>query len=200
MAASMSVFASNGLYAEPYSIIKIEDKNEKVVYSNQSEKRVVLDSATTYLLTTALETVVNNGTAKSVRKFYNGPAAGKTGTTQNYADAWFVGYSSSLSTAVWVGFDNPSKKLPKGFQYGGTVAAPIWGRMMSSISKKFPYLNSDFVQPTSVSETPLCVESGELATEFCGQTKSYLVNLENLPPRCRFHSPEEERYDVFYGW
>ena len=94
MAASMSVFASDGWYAEPYAIVKIEDKNGRVIYSNQNEKRIVLDSATTYLLTSALETVVNDGTAKSVRKFYNGSAAGKTGTTQNYADAWFVGYTS----------------------------------------------------------------------------------------------------------
>ncbi len=200
MAASMSVFASDGWYAEPYAIIKIEDKNSRVIYSNQNEKRIVLDSATTYLLTTALETVVNNGTAKSVRKFYNGNAAGKTGTTQNYADAWFVGYTPSLSTAVWVGFDNPSKKLPKGFQYGGTVCAPIWGRMMASISKKFPYMNSDFIQPISVGDTLLCVESGELATEYCKQTKLYQVNFENLPLLCRLHSAEEEHYDVFYGW
>ncbi len=142
--------------------------------------------------------MVNNGTAKSVRRFYSGLAAGKTGTTQNYTDAWFVGYTPSLSTAVWVGFDNPSKKLSKGFQYGGTVCAPIWGRMMANISKKFPNMTSDFVQPTSVVDTLLCTESGELATEYCKQTKLYLVNLENLPPRCRLHSPQEENYDVFY--
>jgi len=200
MAASMSVFASDGWYAEPYSIIKIEDKNGRVIYSNQNEKRIVLDSATTYLLTTALETVVNNGTAKSVRRFYKGTAAGKTGTTQNYTDAWFVGYTPSLSTAIWVGYDNPSKKLSKGFQYGGTVCAPIWGRMMASISKKNPHINSEFVQPTSVGNTLICVESGELATEFCMVTKSHPVNLENLPAPCRLHSPVEELYDVFYGW
>jgi 1A family penicillin-binding protein len=200
MAASMSVFASDGWYAEPYAIVKIEDKNGSVIYSNQNEKRVVLDSATTYLLTSALETVVNNGTAKSVRRFYNGAAAGKTGTTQNYADAWFVGYTPSLSTAVWVGFDNPSKKLSKGFQYGGTVCAPIWGRMMANISRKFSHLNSEFMRPTSVNDTLLCSESGEIATEYCKQTKLYPVNLEILPLPCRIHSPEEERFDIFYGW
>jgi 1A family penicillin-binding protein len=200
MAASMSVFASDGVYAEPFSIIKIEDKNGKVIYSNKNEKHVVLDSAETYLMTHALQTVVNNGTATSIRKFYNGPAAGKTGTTQNNTDAWFVGYTPSLSTSIWIGFDSPSKKLPKGFQYGGTVAAPIWGRMMGQISKKFTYMNSEFIRPTSVVDTLLCVESGELATEFCKLTKLYPVNLENLPPPCRIHSPEAERYDVFYGW
>jgi 1A family penicillin-binding protein len=200
MAGSMAVFASDGLYAEPFSIIKIEDKNGKIIYSNQNEKRYVLDSATCYLLTSALEKVVNSGTATAIRRFYKGPAAGKTGTTQNYTDAWFVGYTPSLSTAIWVGFDNPSHKLSRGFQYGGTVCAPIWGRMMASISKKYAYGNFDFTQPTSVGDTLLCVDSGELATEYCNQTKKYLVDLENLPPLCRLHSPEEERFDIFYGW
>ncbi len=200
MAASMSVFASDGIYVVPYSIIKIEDKNGKVIYSNKNVNQFVLDSATAYLMTTALETVVDNGTAKSIRNFYNGPAAGKTGTTQNYADAWFVGYTPALSTAIWIGFDNPSKKLPKGFQYGGTVAAPIWGRMMAGITKKFSQMGSEFIRPTSVADTFLCVESGELATKFCKLIKPYPVNIENLPPRCRMHSPEEERFDIFYGW
>lgn len=199
MASAISSIASE-VYAEPYSIIKIEDKNGNILYSNQNEKRIVLDSATTYLLTTALETVVDKGTAKSIRKFYKGPAAGKTGTTQNYTDAWFVGYTPTLSTAIWVGFDNPLKKLSKGFQYGGTVCAPIWGRMMASISKKFANINSGFIQPSSVADTLLCIESGELATEYCTRTKLYQVDLYNLPPRCRLHSPEEEHYDVFYGW
>ena len=200
MASSIAVFGSYGLYAEPYAITKIEDKDGRVVYSHQNDVRPVIDSATAYLLTTALETVVDNGTATSIRKFYNGPAAGKTGTTQNNTDAWFVGYTPSLSTAIWIGFDSPSKKLPKGFQYGGTVAAPIWGRMMGQISKKFTYMNSEFIRPTSVVDTLLCVESGELATEYCKLTKLYPVNLENLPPPCRSHSPEAEHYDVFYGW
>ena len=71
---------------------------------------------------------------------------------------------------------------------------------MASISKKFSYLNADFVQPTSVVDTLLCIESGELATEFCKQTKLYPVNLEVPPPPCGIHSPQEERFDVFYGW
>src|SRR5690606_21524140 len=123
--------------------IKIEDQSGKVLYSNSSMTYPVLDSATCYLLTTALETVVDNGTASSVRKYYRGPAAGKTGTTQNYADAWFVGYNPELSTAVWIGFDNHQKKLRGGYQYGGTACAPIWGRMMAAASKKIPGLNKN---------------------------------------------------------
>lgn len=189
MASSMAVFASGGLYSEPYAIIKIDDKHGNLLYTTQNEKRVVIDSAEAFLLTTALEKVVDNGTAKSIRHFYNGPAAGKTGTTQNFTDAWFVGYTPGLSTAIWIGFDNPAKKLSNGFQFGGTAAAPIWGRMMTTISKKLPQLNYDFIRPTSVADTLLCVDSGELATEFCKVTKSYPVNLENLPPKCRLHSP-----------
>src|SRR5690606_23385133 len=101
-----AAFASSGIYAEPYAIIKIEDQNGRVLYSNSSMPYPILDSATCYLLTSALETVVDHGTASSVRRYYRGPAAGKTGTTQNYADAWFVGYNPELSTAIWTGFGN----------------------------------------------------------------------------------------------
>ena len=200
MAGSMAVFASSGIYAEPYSIIKIENKNGNLIYSSDTKQRIALDSAVCFLLSSALENVVNNGTAKSIRHFYNGPAAGKTGTTQNYTDAWFVGYTSSLSTAIWVGFDSPSKKLPKGFQYGGSVCAPIWGRMMADVTKRIAAVKLPFVKPTNVENYLLCIESGELATENCNQTKSYFVNTENLPPQCRIHNPEEDNYDAFYAW
>jgi penicillin-binding protein 1A len=67
------------------------------------------------------------------KKYYKGFAAGKTGTTQNSTDVWFVGYTSDLSTAIWMGYDSPKKKLSGAMQYGGTACAPLWGRIMKSI-------------------------------------------------------------------
>jgi membrane peptidoglycan carboxypeptidase len=207
MAAAIAVFASYGTYAEPYSIIKIEDENGKILFSRYS-RRIddslsyynAVDSATCYLLTTALESVVEGGTATSVKKYYRSPAAGKTGTTQNYADAWFVGYNPQLSTAIWIGFDNPSRKLRGGYQYGGTACAPIWGRMMHEASQKVHGLNKGFTQPSSVIEAELCIESGELAGDICPK-KTYLVNSENMPEICSIHYPNaKERYDHFTGF
>jgi membrane peptidoglycan carboxypeptidase len=207
MAAANAVFASYGTYAEPFSIIKIEDEHGRILYSRYSRGQTdslsyyqALDSATCYLLTTALESVVDGGTASSVRRFYRSAAAGKTGTTQNYTDAWFVGYTPALSTAIWIGFDNPSHKLRGGYQYGGTACAPIWGKMMHAAAQKVHGLNKNFVRPSAIIEADLCTASGELAGDLCNK-KKYLVNSENMPELCHVHYPNAgERYDHFSGF
>jgi penicillin-binding protein 1A len=202
MASSYAVFADEGYYAKPFSILKIEDKYGHILYNRSAETTTVLDSATAFLTTTALKEVVNNGTASSIRRYYNGVAAGKTGTTQNYTDAWFVGYNPELSTAIWIGFDNPKRKLHGGFQYGGTACAPIWGKMMSEISKKikgFSYI--DFKKPHTISYVELCEDSGETVGANCSNKKVYPVNTELLSFISELHHPElKERFDINYGW
>ncbi len=202
MASSYSVFADEGVYAEPFSILKIEDKNGKIIYSRSTERKSVLDSATAFLVTTALKTVVDSGTASSIRRYYYGAAAGKTGTTQNYTDAWFVGYNPELSTAIWIGFDNPKRKLHGGFQYGGTACAPIWGKMMSEISKKIKrFSHNDFNKPSSISYIELCENTGELAMGNCSDEKIYPVNTDKLSLISKLHHPEQkEKFDINYGW
>ena len=202
MATSYAVFADEGYYSKPFSILKIEDKNGKVLYSRSTERTTVLDSATAFLVTTSLKEVINGGTASSIRRFYNGVAAGKTGTTQNYTDAWFVGYNPELSTAIWIGFDNPKRKLHGGFQYGGTACAPIWGKMMSEISKNIKgFAYSDFKQPHSISYVELCEDTGEPVRTGCSNEKIYPVNTELLPLISELHNPEpKEKYDINYGW
>jgi penicillin-binding protein 1A len=201
MAASFSVFATEGTYAKPYSIVKIEDKNGRVYYSGNEQTSVVLDSATSYLMTQALEKVIDGGTANSVRKYYRGFAAGKTGTTQNSTDAWFVGYNKGLTTSIWIGYDDPRRKLGGGFQYGGSACAPIWGRMMASISKEFSGFSSDsYSRPSDIKDTTLCLDSGELAVEKCIHRGIFPVNMNKLPPECSIHSPNRREFDIHYGW
>jgi penicillin-binding protein 1A len=202
MALSYSVFADEGLYARPFSIIKIEDKNGHILFRKSAETTTVLDSATAFLTTTALKEVVNDGTASSIKRYYNGVVAGKTGTTQNYTDAWFVGYNPELSTSIWIGFDNPKRKLHGSFQYGGTACAPIWGKMMSEISKKikgFGY--TDFKTPHSISYVELCEDTGEPIGANCSKEKVYPVNTELLALISALHHPElKEKFDINYGW
>lgn len=196
MAASFAVFASQGKYAKPFSIVKIEDRKGRILYSKDVDTTVVLDSATCYLITKAMETVVDSGTATSVKRYYKGTAAGKTGTTQDYTDAWFVGYNPKLSTAVWTGYDNAKKKLSGGFQYGGSAAAPIWARMMSEISRRVPgFYGAQFFKPASIQEIELCVDSGEPATINCPHKKVYPVDFLKLKGNCKLHpaEPVDER-------
>jgi 1A family penicillin-binding protein len=200
MAASFSVFATEGTYSRPYSIVKIEDKNGKVYYSGNEQSSVVLDSATSYLMTQALEKVIDGGTAVSVRKFYKGFGAGKTGTTQNSTDAWFVGYTKGLTTAIWIGYDDPRRKLGGGFQYGGSACGPIWGKMMSSVTRGAAYNQDSYSRPYEIKDMELCLDSGELAVDKCVHKGIFPVNTYKLPPECSIHSPNEQKFDIHYGW
>jgi penicillin-binding protein 1A len=165
-----------------------------VLYRARSDTATVLDSATAFLITDALTAVVDSGTATSVRRYYAGPAAGKTGTTQNSTDAWFVGYTPSYSMAVWVGFDDAARKLQGTFRYGGTVAAPIWARTMAQVSAYAP-ADSAFTQPSTVDFLPLCRDTGLLATEDCPDTALYPVNTMLLPGEC-----DEHGGGWLFGW
>ena len=201
MASAFSVFATEGTYAKPFAITKIEDKNGNVYYNSNIQTSIVLDSATAYLMTLAMEKVIDGGTAASVRKYYKGFGAGKTGTTQNYTDAWFVGYNRGLTTSIWIGYDSPSRKLSGGYQYGGSACGPIWGRMNSAIAKYYRTYNAEsYARPDSVKDMELCLDSGELATPFCIHKGIYPVNMKRPPPDCTIHSPKKETFDINYGW
>jgi len=203
MASSYAVFADEGLYAKPFSILKIEDKNGRIIYSaNPIDTMTVLDSATAFLTTTALRSVVNGGTASSVRKYYNGTAAGKTGTTQNFTDAWFVGFNPKLATAIWIGFDNPKRKLSGGYQYGGTACAPIWGNMMAEISRNISgFGSSNFAVPSNIKEIEMCEENGEPAKSNCNNKKVYPVNMDKINEVFILHHPViKENFSIDHAW
>ncbi len=196
MASAFSVFASEGFYAQPFSILKITDKEGNVLYTANPSSKIVLDSATAFLITTALEDVVDKGTAASVRNYFKGTAAGKTGTTQNYTDAWFVGYTPTLSTAIWIGFDDAQKKLGGGFQYGGTACSPIWAKMMAEYSiTNTTFANQKFSVPSNVAYMDLCETTGELADSDCTNINSFAVNTDLMNQEIK-----KERYDIHYGF
>ncbi len=165
-----------------------------MIYRARPDSSTVLDSATAYLMTTALQAVVDSGTGKSVRRFYAGPAAGKTGTTQQSTDAWFVGYTPRYVTAVWAGFDSPSRKLTGAFRYGSGMCAPVWGRMMAAVDRAKPPLDTAFAVPTEVAVMPLCRETGMLAGEDCPSVLLCPVNAAMLPGQCTEHG------SWFFGW
>ncbi|HTY59959.1 MAG TPA: PBP1A family penicillin-binding protein, partial [Bacteroidota bacterium] len=108
MAGAFSVFANHGIYVSPYAIVRIEDKDGNVIEESTPMRREVFSDQTAFIMTSMLEGVVNGGTGSHVRDFFQLPAAGKTGTTTEFADAWFVGYTPQIAASVWVGFDNKS--------------------------------------------------------------------------------------------
>ncbi len=128
LTAAYAVFANRGLRTKPINIQYVEDRNGEILIESQVQRERVLDENVAYLVTHLLEGVIQNGTGRRVRLMgLTRPAAGKTGTTNDFTDAWFVGYLPNLAVGVWVGFDDPKKSTAK---TGAFVALPIWTRFM----------------------------------------------------------------------
>ena len=109
--------------------------------------------------------------------------------------------TKSLTTAIWIGYDDPRKEIGGGFQYGGSACAPIWGKMMSAISREFPGFSSDtYARPSDIKDMELCLDSGELAVDKCIHKEVFPVNTNKLPPECSIHSTNKEKFDIHYGW
>ncbi|NLY10402.1 MAG: PBP1A family penicillin-binding protein [Firmicutes bacterium] len=143
LSVAYGVLANQGIKVEPMAIIKVTDSNGKVLEENSPKKQVVLSEQTAYLMTDILRGVIERGTAISAN--IGRPAAGKTGTHQDYRDGWFVGYTPELVATVWFGEDIPSPMIYQGVRYGSWNATTIWKNFMMEALKDFPI--SDFTKP-----------------------------------------------------
>ena len=164
MTAAYAAFANHGLVPQPMLVRRVEDQDGRLLYqAHESSTRAVSD-ITAFLMSTMLADVVNAGTGNKARQLgFRLPAAGKTGTTNDFKDAWFVGYTTTRVAGVWVGFDEPRTILPNGF--AADVAVPAWAAFMKTAT------HDDkpdwFVPPRGVTTANVCRLSGLLATEGC---------------------------------
>ncbi len=188
LTSSYGVFANQGVRANPVYVLRIEDKTGKVLEKSRPAAEEVLSPATSLTMTNMLESVFDNGTAASARALgFALPAAGKTGTTDDYSDAWFVGYVPNLVTGVWVGFD---RKRPIGPAMTGAAAAlPIWVDVMLAATKD--HSPQDFPLPSGVVSRRVCTETGLLANPSCPSTEIELFREGNEPSGyCNVHTGE----------
>jgi len=159
-------FATGGMQAQARTILRIYDRKRQAWIENPPVLSQVLSPAAAFITTQMLKDVLTYGTAKSLHKFSQAhPSAGKTGTTDNYVDAWFIGYTPNLVTGIWIGYDQP-KSGGKGFT-GGAVAAPIWERLMNKVVVSRP--DMDFPRPETVVTLSIDPANGLLAREECPQ-------------------------------
>jgi penicillin-binding protein 1A len=190
MASAFGVFANRGVYVEPISILKIEDKDGNIIEENTPMQREVFSENTAFIMTSMMEGVVNGGTGGHVRDFFQLPAAGKTGTTTEFADAWFVGFTPQITAAVWVGFDNKSVHFTTWDGQGGRAAAPIWGRFMKYVYED-PLIAMPleyFERPAGVEADSICVETKKLATQYCPEKVLEYFTEKTRPGLCPKHS------------
>jgi penicillin-binding protein 1A len=215
MAKAFATFANQGREVTPMAIRSVEDRNGKVVLDIERDIRLqqrrqgndiqVISPQNAYIMVSMLKKTVEQGTLagpslnpadnwsyKFNFKDENGknfrmPMAGKTGTPQNWSDAWTVGFSPYYTTAIWFGFDKPGNSLGVNLT-GSTLAGPVWADFMREVHQGLPF--KDFVRPTSgIIDVTVCVKSGLLKTAACNQGDVTLPFLEGTQPSlyCTVH-------------
>jgi membrane peptidoglycan carboxypeptidase len=164
LTSAYSVFANRGVWREPTMIRRVVDRYGREIYRGAQTERQVISEATAFLMTSMMADVVDRGTATTARSVgFQLAAAGKTGTSQSFADAWFIGYTPKLVTGVWVGYDKPHTIMDRGF--ASIVAVPIWARFMAAALRGES--SEWFTMPSSLMKVKLCRISGLLATDRC---------------------------------
>ena len=170
LTSAYGVFATRGIHAKPISILRIVGKDGEVLERRErGEENEVLSAATAAVMTSMLQSVMGEGgTGQGARKWYGfrRPSGGKTGTTNKYADAWFVGFTPQIVAGVWVGFDEKIS-LGKAHRSGAAVALPVWARFMRRAHDVLGLPIEDFELPPGVLKLTVCEETYTLATEYC---------------------------------
>lgn len=192
MARAYSTFANGGLRVEPLALLRLEDRYGKVLIENDVRVARAIQEPVAFLVNRLLEEPFRSrGTAAHLLRWFSGrPVAGKTGTTDNQHDAWFVGYTPQVVCAAWVGFDTPQQLTG----YGGTLAGPVWANFMADAHADLPVV--DFFEPPGIVRVEVCAETGLLPNPSCPRTEE--IFLAGTQPRQRhwqWHPRERDRDD-----
>jgi penicillin-binding protein 1B len=188
IAYAYSAFANLGVKAEPISILAVSTRDGKLLESREVKMKRVAPASICYVMNNILQDVFNYGTAAKARSLgFERPFAGKTGTTSNYRDAWFIGYSPRILSLVWIGFDDGhSVRLA-----GGDACVPIWTAYMNGIAGLVP--DVDWKPPENVVERAIDPESGMLATPYCPTTREEVFVAGTEPTSvCPLHAGRGE--------
>jgi len=189
MVAAYTVPATLGVHAAPFGVLRVEDANGKVLFQAQPRRERVMAMDQAYVLNDMLQDVIRYGTAHSAVKQtgFDVPAGGKTGTTNDYTDVWFVGYTRELVAGFWMGFDI-QQRIQNGAQ-GGRLAAPAWANFMREVYERRPSPGA-WVQPYGVVQREIDITSGKLATPYCPQNvrRWEVFSPNNVPTEyCPLH-------------
>ena len=193
LCASYAAIANGGNYIKPIYYTKILDHNGNVLIENTAAERSVIKESTAFLLTSAMEDVVKQGTGTACQ-LDNMPVAGKTGTTEAYNDLWFVGYTPYYTCAVWSGYDN-NEKLP---DYARNFHKALWKKVMTRIHEGLP--SKEFEKPASVEKLSVCEETGLLPRAGCPVITEYF-DVGTMPTEyCDQHFYDSDDYDYDYNY
>jgi penicillin-binding protein 1A len=191
IASAYTIFPNEGERYRPYLISEIKDRDGNILYSSPPLPYEATTAGSAWSVSRILDQVTSSGTGASVRRLgFDKPSAGKTGTTNDFKDAWFAGYTSSLTCAVWVGFDTPKKTIQGG--YGSTLSLPVWVDIMKT-ADRLGYRAGELHSNMNVVPLRLCHLSGRRATAGCeadGSAYDALVPADTALPEndlCPIH-------------
>ena len=195
LTAAYTVFPNAGVRKQSYIIERIDDQDHNPIFRAAHIAVPALDPSAAWMSSELMEQVLTRGTAASARSLgFKLPAAGKTGTTNDYKDAWFVGYTSTITCGVWVGFDQPVTIIPHG--YGAALALPVWTQVMTKSAQRYP---PQPLQPTMpIEHAMVCSVSNHLATSGCQAAgTAYEIDLpvDKVPAvACEVHGGDQMQF------
>jgi penicillin-binding protein 1A len=177
VASAYTIFPNDGVRYRPYLISQIKDREGNVLFSTLPLSYQAAKSGSAWSVSRILTEVATRGTAASVKRLgFDKPCAGKTGTTNDFKDAWFAGYTSQLSCAVWVGFDTPKKTIHGG--YGSVLSLPVWVEIMKT-ADRLGYKAGQLHSKVNLVEMETCRLSGKRATAGCREAGT--TSIDGVP-------------------
>ena len=185
LVAAYAPFANGGVRVKPRLVTRIEAPDGTLLWSSETQRAPVMDAQDAFEITEMLQGVVNYGTGRSIRDMgVTGPVAGKTGTTNEGNDVWFVGYTPTLVAGVWFGYDNPRQISYNAS--GGRLAAPAWAEFYQAGWREAK--GAAFVPPPGMVSAVVDPQSGELAGEWCPvRTKQWFKQGHEPTEQCHLH-------------
>ena len=188
MVNAYSAFSNKGLLNQPFGITRVEDRYGNIIKEYFHIREEVLREESAYVMTSMLQTVLDKGTGGSARWKYNfyHPAGGKTGTTQNWTDAWFVGFSKQIAAGVWMGVDDPRVSLGEG-QDGSKAALPAWASFMAEAHDTLGYRRVNFDRPDGVIDYIICSTTKDRPTNLCPTEKEIFIKGTEPSQVCKTH-------------
>ena len=188
MVNAYSAFSNKGLLNQPFGITRVEDRYGNIIKEYFPIREEVLREESAYVMTSMLQTVLDKGTGGSARWKYNfyHPAGGKTGTTQNWTDAWFVGFSRQIAAGVWMGVDDPRVSLGEG-QDGSKAALPAWASFMAQAHDTLGYRRVNFDRPDGVIDYTICSTTKDRPTNLCPTEKEIFIKGTEPSQVCKTH-------------
>ena len=188
MVSAYSALANKGVYSKPFAITKIEDRYGNTIKEYYPDRKEVLSEETAYLMTSLMQTVMDRGTGGSARWKYkfNRPAAGKTGTTQGWSDAWFVGFTPQIAAGCWFGVDDFQVPLGPG-QDGSRAALPAWSMFMKAAHDSLALPSAKFEKPEGIQDREICNVTKKLPLPACPVEKEIFKEGTEPTQNCKVH-------------